>query len=468
MLKSLDLSGHGIWFKDSDSSASSEQPVWIVVDSENQAQCADPPLVLPSIKHISLIDVTCSSTWLHSLFSTCLSLDHKVKCRLVRCDISSRVEGALSGSASITTDVNDTFSLYLFENTGPGLWEALHGQSIKCLSISGLNAELKNQNAELLFKSIQTLTQLETLNINMNDKADISPNLWENLNSLNINRVTLSLNDVWCGLIVNNVSKLSQALLSNHMETICIYLNAQPCMMEAMHGLPIESLSLYGSGESLHINHVSSLNKFLSSLKQLDKLSVFVNNDSPGLWEALHGVHIKRLSLNFGIGDLIVNYASALSQLLASFIQLQTLSIKVNFDTPGLWDAINGLNIKSLSLNDVGERMIDWMTDEAESMSLLFPSLSQLETLSLGLDNDFAGLWKALHGQYIKRLSLSGVSKSMDVYHAKLLSESISSLTQLETLTLHVFAYIDLQLPQSLTYFNFYCAGCLRKNYATY
>ncbi|KAH3853861.1 hypothetical protein DPMN_096396 [Dreissena polymorpha] len=50
----------------------------------------------------------------------------------------------------------------------------------------------------------------------------------------------------------------------------------------------------------LDINHVSSLYKLLSSLKQLEKLSVIVNNDSPGLWEALHGLNIKSLSRNNG------------------------------------------------------------------------------------------------------------------------------------------------------------------------
>ncbi|KAH3783226.1 hypothetical protein DPMN_161159 [Dreissena polymorpha] len=108
---------------------------------------------------------------------------------------------------------------------------------------------------------------------------------------------------------------------------------------------------------------------------------------------------------------------------------------------------------KSLSLSDFGERKVDWktndwMTDMTESMSLLFPSLTQLETLSLGLDKDYSGLWMALRGQYIKRLCLSGLSQSMDVYHAKLLSKSISSLTQLETLTLHVFTTSFIEVFQ--------------------
>ncbi|KAH3788822.1 hypothetical protein DPMN_166984 [Dreissena polymorpha] len=352
MIDSLNVVGNGIWLKESDSAAGSEQPVWIVLDSANPAQCTDPPLVLPSIKHISLIDVTCSSAGLHSLFSTLLTLDHEVKCALMRCDISSRVEGALSRFclfAAITTDVNNTFSLHLESDHCPGLWEALHGQSIKCLSLSGLNAKLKNQNAESLLKSVQSLPQLETLNIKVNVNAYISPNLWETLNSLNIKRVILIINSVWCGLIVHNASMLSQALLSNNTETICMYLNAQPCKIEAMHGLPIESLSLFGSGESLDIIHVSSLYKMLSSLKQLKNVGVFVNNENPGLWEAFHGLNIKCLSLTNR--DLRVNHVSSFSQLLSSLAQLEMLNVKVNFDSPGFLDALHGLNIKSLSLN---------------------------------------------------------------------------------------------------------------------
>ncbi|KAH3853860.1 hypothetical protein DPMN_096395 [Dreissena polymorpha] len=105
-----------------------------------------------------------------------------------------------------------------------------------------------------------------------------------------------------------------------------------------------------------------------------------------------------------------------------------------------------------------------WMTDlkakQMKSLSLLFPSLTQLETLSIGVDDDSSGLSEALHGLCIKTMCLSGnCGGSLNVHHAELLSQSLSSLTQLETLTLHVSTYIDLQLPQSLKYLNFYCTG---------
>ncbi|KAH3783136.1 hypothetical protein DPMN_161064 [Dreissena polymorpha] len=487
-----------IIFTDSDSAARSEQPVWrsehpiwIVLDSANP--------VLPSIKHIEFWGIKCSSTLLNSLFSTLLTLDHEVMVNLNECHISSRIEGVCNSwiTASITTDVN------------------------KCLNLSVLNQDgLDAQTVELLFKSVQ----LETLNIKLSARARIDPKLWDALNSLTINRVTLSVDSVWYGLIVNNFSMLSQAFLSYNTEIICMYLNAQPNLMEAMHDLPIKSLSLYGSGEGLDINHAASLHKLLSSLKQLEKLSVLQSNDSPGLWEsvlqsndspglwdALRDLNIKSLSLN----DTCVHHLSLFAQFLASLTQLETLNIRVKKDShPGLFDALHGLNIKSLSLNGsiADERSVE------QKLTRLFQSLTQLETLSFGITNGsqyeaftifqslhglnskslslngfssckFVGgkswhcsqlfksliqlktlsmrvdafldlchyLPEALRGLHITRLSLSVLQNFVKLKNAELLLQSISSLTLLETLTLHVFDYIDLQLPQSLKYFNFYC-----------
>ncbi|KAH3783224.1 hypothetical protein DPMN_161157 [Dreissena polymorpha] len=485
-----------IIFTDSDSAARSEQPVgrsehpiWIVLDSANP--------VLPSIKHIALWSIKCSSTWLNSLFSTLLTLDHEVKVDLNECLISSRIDGFCFITASITTDVN------------------------KCLNLSGLNQDGVNAQidkiVELLFKSVQ----LETLNIIVDVSAHIDPNLWDALNSLTINRVTLSLDSgrsvgsVWHGLIVNNVSMLSQALLSNHTETICMYMNAQPYLMDAMHGLPIKSLSLFGSRKRLDINHVASLHELLSSLKQLKKLSVLENNDSPGLWEGLHGLNIKSLSLI----DRDVHHFSPFAQFLASLTHLETLNIEVKYSSfSRLWDALHGLNIKSLSLNGDIDVIEEMQKSAVKPLSRLFQSLTQLETLSIGMNYasdveapafcqalhglnikslslngfrscklvgfkswDFSQLFQsliqlktlsmrvsansilwdylpeALRGLHITRLSLSDMEECLKVKNAELLSQSISSLTLLETLTLHVFAYIDLLLPQSLKYFNFYC-----------
>ncbi|KAH3783237.1 hypothetical protein DPMN_161170 [Dreissena polymorpha] len=440
MLKYLYLHYDGIWLKDSDSSAGPKYPVWIVLDNANPSQCTDPPPVLPSIKYIRLDHVRCSFTWLHSLFSTLLTVNHKVKCDIEYCEISPRVEGALIWkqyvNASITTDVN------------------------KCMNLSGHNAH----DVELLFKPIQSLTQLKTFNIELDTEADTRrPSLWEALNSLYINRVTLSLDSVMCGLIVNNKSMLSQALLSNDTETICIYLNSQSNLMEDMHGLPIKSLILYGSVKSLKINHVSSVSTLLASLKKLEKLSFLESNDSPGLWEAVHSLNIKSLSLN----DRKLHNVSSFAQFLSSLTHLETLNIKGKYAShTGLLDALHGLNIKSLSLNGLNFWMEDLKVQQMQQMkplSRLFQSLTQLETLSIGVCDNYSSLSEALSealpGLYITRLCLSGMRESLRVNNAELLSQSISSLTQLETLTLYVFAYIDLQLPQSLKYFNLYCTG---------
>ncbi|KAH3783146.1 hypothetical protein DPMN_161074 [Dreissena polymorpha] len=328
-LEYLSLDGNGIWLKDCDSAARSEQPVWIVLDSANP--------VLPSIKHITLCDINCSSTWLNSLFSTLLTLDHEVKVDLKRCHISSCIEGVCNSwiTVSITTDVN------------------------KCLNLSILEADVLNaQIVELLFKSVQ----LETLNIKLNAQARIDPNLFAQfLASVGLNIKSLTLNS---------------------------------STADAMQKLAMKPSS-----------------RLFQSLTQLETLSI-------GLWEAS------------------------------------------DVEAPAFCQALHGLNIKSLSLN--GFRSCKLVGFKSWDCSQLFQSLIQLETLSVRVCA-FSNLWdylpEALRGLHITRLSLSDIQEGLQVKNAELLSQSISSLTLLETLTLHVNAYIDLQLPQSLKYLNFYCTG---------
>ncbi|XP_052271993.1 uncharacterized protein LOC127872701 [Dreissena polymorpha] len=263
------------------------------------------------------------------------------------------------------------------------------------------------------------------------------------------------------------------------METIIIDVNAHPDLLEALCGRNINSLCLFGSGEHLEVKNVSALCRSLSSLKQLDKLDVIVNNDTPGLWQALHGLNIKSLSLSGGKTGLIVNHVSALAQLLASLIHLETLSIKVSKYNLCLWEAIHGLNIKCLSLCNLGQ------LDHISSLSQSLASLTNLETLcvkspcggvprlletvcglnitclSIGLSIEASDtcqqLWEALIGLNIQSLSMSGflhMRKNIQEEHT--ISPSLSSLSQLQMLTLYVSHFDDIQLPQSLKYLNIY------------
>ncbi|XP_052228853.1 uncharacterized protein LOC127843081 isoform X2 [Dreissena polymorpha] len=77
-LRQLYLSGSGILLRDTASSVSSEFPVCIVLNNARPVQSADTPPALTSIEHICLESVTCSSTCLRSLFSTLLTLNHKI------------------------------------------------------------------------------------------------------------------------------------------------------------------------------------------------------------------------------------------------------------------------------------------------------------------------------------------------------------------------------------------------------
>ncbi|KAH3690517.1 hypothetical protein DPMN_194223 [Dreissena polymorpha] len=244
-------------------------------------------------------------------------------------------------------------------------------------------------------------------------------------------------------------------------------LNDEPGMFEALHGLGIKGLRLILNGgfKDFKLRYVESLKQSILSLKQLETLSISVDADSTGLWDALHGLYTMRLSLSLGSemrGSWVDHAESSqsLKQSLSSLTLLDTLNISVvyysphNPDSPGLWEALHGLSIKSLSL--IGHHLC-FELEYATSLNQSLSSLTQLETLSIGVDVESPDLWETPHGLNIKRLSLCGKRGTMRVWHAEeSFSQSLSSITQLETLTLHVDTFIALQVPRSLKYFNIY------------
>ncbi|KAH3799320.1 hypothetical protein DPMN_152927 [Dreissena polymorpha] len=365
-------------FTDSSSSVSSTLPVCIVLNSANPAQCADPPPLLPCIERIELEDITCSSTWLRSLFSTLLTLEQNAVCILT--EVSC--QGTFIDSAELSC-FKKTLAYYNGYTSSPEcdvLWEVLHGLNIKSLS---LDTSIINC-AGSMPQSLLSLTHLDTLSIKVDDD---SPGLWE-----------------------------------------------------ALHGLNIKSLSLSGRYGYLNVHNADSMSQSLLSLTHLDTLSIKANNYSLGLLEALHGLNIKSLSLSGGHGGLY------------------TLSIKVDDDSPGLWKALHGLNIKSLSLcGHYGYLNVH----NADSMSQSLSSLTHLDTLSIEVFRYYPGLWKALHGLNIKSLILSGQYGYLNVKHAETIAQSLSSLKQLEKLSIFLRTYIDIKLPQSLKYLNIYCVTLL-------
>ncbi|XP_052250621.1 uncharacterized protein LOC127857915 isoform X2 [Dreissena polymorpha] len=341
-LKGLVLSGSGIHLQDSPSSVSSTLPVCIVLNSANPAKCADPPPLLPCIEWIELDDITCSSTWLRSLFSTLLTLEQNAVCELTNVD---------------------------------------------CQGTFILSATLSCLKKTLEYKSVPCLQECDVL--------------WE-----------------------------------------------------VLHGLNIKSLSL----DKSVINCADMMSQSLSSLTHLDTLSIKVNEYSPGLWKALHGLNIKSLSLSGWCGGFNVKYADSMSQSLSSLTHLDTLSIKVKDDSPGLWEALHGLNIKSLSLSSGRGYLKE---HNADSMSQSLSSLTHLDTLSIEVKDDSPGLWKALHGLNIKSLILKDRHGYLNVKHAETIAQSLSSLKQLEKLSIFLRTYIDIKLPQSLKNLHIYCVTLL-------
>ncbi|KAH3797124.1 hypothetical protein DPMN_150699 [Dreissena polymorpha] len=173
----------------------------------------------------------------------------------------------------------------------------------------------------------------------------------------------------------------------------------------------------------------------------------------PFFLKVFHFLNIKSLSLR----GVTVNHAYSLSQSLSSLTYLDTFSIGVDGHCKSL-GSLRGLNIKRLSLSG-------WFGclngNYIESLSQSLPLLPHLETLIVELNDDNHCLWKVLNSLNIKRLSLSGWCRGLNVKHAESMSQSLSSLKQLETLTIYMQAYIDITLPQSLKSLNIFCSALL-------
>ncbi|KAH3864663.1 hypothetical protein DPMN_027686 [Dreissena polymorpha] len=170
-----------------------------------------------------------------------------------------------------------------------------------------------------------------------------------------------------------------------------------PCVREALHGLNIKSLTL--SSKEWGELHAESLNQSLSSLKRLEILGIGVTEDSPGLWKALHGLNIKSLRLDGLKGEgLRINHLEPLSHSLSSLEQMKKLTIHVQKDSP--WEAIYGLNIEYLNL-----RIYDNRGElHEESLSQSLSSLMRLQKLEIHVDEDITGYWDSFYGLNIKKL----------------------------------------------------------------
>ncbi|XP_052285449.1 uncharacterized protein LOC127881542 isoform X11 [Dreissena polymorpha] len=80
-------------------------------------------------------------------------------------------------------------------------------------------------------------------------------------------------------------------------------------------------------------------------------------------------------------------------------------------------------------------------------------------TCTFNVTRDSPGLWETLLGLNVKNLSISGLgyyTSELKINHVSSLSRSLATLSQLETLRMHLIAYIDLQLPLSLNHVTVY------------
>ncbi|XP_052235919.1 uncharacterized protein LOC127847797 isoform X2 [Dreissena polymorpha] len=335
-------------------------------------------------------------------------------------------------------------------------------------------------DASILSQSLASLQSLETLSINV---EAITSDFWSALYSLKIKRVALSLYIGLKGLIVSHVGMLSQPSFSiSQIDSNYIDVNSKPDLLKALHGLIITSLCLCGIVENLDLNQLSLLVTLLTSLKQLERLSIDAKNDSLCLWFAMNFFNIKILDIGIRCQGFTISRPASLSTLLPSLKQIDKIRWFVTDDISVLLEVLNGLNIKSLrwdethavwtysvmkllridlqyyssglleahnSLN-VRSLCLRLYGDDSTKLTMtqkssLYHSLSshtELETLIIDIPiENSTGLWEALRCLNVKTRDLKGNGIWFDMMNdAHSVSQSLLLLTQLETLGIEVFS----------------------------
>ncbi|KAH3824830.1 hypothetical protein DPMN_126683 [Dreissena polymorpha] len=376
--------------------------------------------------------------------------------------------------------VLETLALDLIDDN-PVLLEALHSLNIKSLSLSGRLDSLKGEHGKLLSHALSSLNKLETLILEVDIKRfEDNICLLEALRGILISSLSVRLDR----LTMKDASELSHSLLSlKQLETLALEF-ISPFRRGTRYGVHIKSLSLSGRLDSFEREHVKLLSHSLLSMNQLGallmELSIGISQNNVCMLEALCGLHVKSLSLS--LCRLIEKEASELSHSLLSLKQLETLALEFIYTSPFPSETPQGMYIKSLSLSgrldsferehvelmamnqletllielsigicknnvcllealcglhirSLSLRLCRLTEQHASELSHSPSSLKQLEILSLQLIYCSPFLWEALHSLHIKSLSLSGSLKFSEK-HVRLASQSLLSLTQLETLSI--------------------------------
>ncbi|KAH3825019.1 hypothetical protein DPMN_126881 [Dreissena polymorpha] len=465
-LKVLKLYGYGVCLKDIVSSATSVCPVRFLLNNSDPAE--QPFHVLPSIEHIELGDVTCSNTWLRSLFNIIKTVKHNVKCLLEDCVITSSVNGTMDNSYSIEQTqirrnfickgnvIDATNILIGTDNAIDAVWEAWRSMDMAslsvfvCLGISTMKRVSSSghsiiytrtqtdclNNLSLCYKKCEWTQEvesivLETLALNL---IDDNPVLLGALHSLNIK--SLSLSGRLDSLKGEHGKLLSHALSSlNKLETLILEVDINRfenniCLLKALRGLPIFSLSV--RLDILTGEEASELSHSLLSLRQLETLDlefIYISFFLSG--------YIKSLSLSGRLDSFEREHVKLMTHSLLSMNQLETLLMDLSSgickNNVSLLEALFGLHIRSLSL-----RLCSLTGQDASELSHSLLSLKQLETLALEF-NDISPLpWETLHDVPIEILSLSGMLDNFEREHVKLVSHSLLSMNQLKILLMEL------------------------------
>ena len=174
-----------------------------------------------------------------------------------------------------------------------------------------------------------------------------SPDLWKYLDGLDIKSFSLN-SDLVCSTN-KHAAPLGHSLsLTQFKER---HIHEQFVQLEPLIGLNITSLDLSSKLNRYAKEHISLFSQFLSSLTQLETLSMDMHDLNPSQWKALHGLNIKNLRLCGMMNSLAKSHVFWFSQSLSSLTQLETLSMEITDNSSGLLNGLHDLNIKNLSLS---------------------------------------------------------------------------------------------------------------------
>ncbi|KAH3860701.1 hypothetical protein DPMN_023619 [Dreissena polymorpha] len=399
----------------------------------------------PSLKFVKFQNGMISSDWLFGTLVRLSKLGHSVRCLIFNCAVKS-----LEGTQLREKDMKPDYNLYDVSNiklelkrTSLELYEALDNTNIrflKCIDV---------YHVSRLLETSLSLTRLECLHFVATNFGTSEFRMPPSLRLAEFQRCSFS--SEWLLKMLCNLASVDHTV---H----CIL---DSCAVQSLRDQE-QTVS------SLDVINLRSNDLFCD----MSNIKLEIRKDCIGVFETLSGINIRMLMLkqvtNFSCVDQALPTLTKLEKLyivggtLASFDLQPHPSVKlfkfIRASCPSTWfrrflvrlSTMQHLVKCCISKCDV-TLDANFKETDSDSCGAVTETLPRSGTADITLEvaKDCPGLYKALRGTGITRLTISNAE------NGRLLSQTIPTISKLEELTITNAKLFNLDLPLSLRYVHF-------------